>query len=616
MKKLLALFLSLAIVLTLVGCGDNHTPSTDPTDAPTIPTTDPSTAVTDAPTDPPHFHEYQISDTIGASCTENGYTVYACSCGDTYQADETEALGHRYGEWVTVKESTEAEEGQAQRTCTVCGEAETRALAKLIPNHTHSYTEEVTKKATCSAEGIKTYTCSCGDTYTENIARAAHKYKDSITAATCTAGGYTTHTCNLCGYSYVDGKTDSTGHKWGKWVTTKEPTTTSTGTAERTCSNCGTKETKTLDKLIENHTHSYTETVTKAAACTEDGVKTFTCSCGSSYTENVTKLGHSYTSQVTEPTCTAGGYTTHTCSRCSNSYKDSATSAKGHSYTSKTTTAATCTTDGVKTYTCSTCSNTYTEAIAKLGHNYNSIVTKPTCTTDGYTTHTCSRCNNSYKDSTVSATGHVNTTTVTEGGYKTVTCNDCGVVISKTAVSTGHTCTWVTKNLAEAAKADVAAGYYDFAQYTTYTDWNVQVCSGCGLIDEDTIEFAYSDYQAASIMLGYVNELRASVGVSALELDTTLIELAKIRAKEASVNFSHYIGATYTNASENLHHGKYNIYDQYVSWYNSSGHYQNMISSNHVYFGYAMYRTDTGAPYGAQLFWSASDRLIYLDSVG
>ena len=42
--------------------------------------------------------------------------------------------------------------------------------------HTHSYTSKVTKAATCTAAGTKTYTCSCGDSYTETIKATGHKF--------------------------------------------------------------------------------------------------------------------------------------------------------------------------------------------------------------------------------------------------------------------------------------------------------------------------------------------------------------------------------------------------------------------------------------------------------
>ena len=42
------------------------------------------------------------------------------------------------------------------------------------------------------------------------------------------------------------------------------------------------------------HGHSYSAWVSKEATCTEQGVKTYRCSCGSSYTEAIPALGHAW----------------------------------------------------------------------------------------------------------------------------------------------------------------------------------------------------------------------------------------------------------------------------------------------------------------------------------
>lgn len=47
--------------------------------------------------------------------------------------------------------------------------------------HTHSYTSVVTRQATCTVAGEKTYTCSCGDSYTENLGTVAHDYSVPVT---------------------------------------------------------------------------------------------------------------------------------------------------------------------------------------------------------------------------------------------------------------------------------------------------------------------------------------------------------------------------------------------------------------------------------------------------
>ena len=48
----------------------------------------------------------------------------------------------------------------------------------------------------------------------------------------------------------------------------------------------------------ELHTHQYTSSITKQAACASDGVRTYTCSCGFSYTEAIPATGHDYVDGV------------------------------------------------------------------------------------------------------------------------------------------------------------------------------------------------------------------------------------------------------------------------------------------------------------------------------
>ena len=80
----------------------------------------------------------------------------------------------------------------------------------------HSYDNgRITTDPTCTATGVKTYTCTaCGFTKTESVNALGHSYKSVVTAPTCTAGGYTTYTCGTCGNSYVDGATEATGHSY------------------------------------------------------------------------------------------------------------------------------------------------------------------------------------------------------------------------------------------------------------------------------------------------------------------------------------------------------------------------------------------------------------------
>ena len=118
--------------------------------------------------------------------------------------------------------------------------------------HTHSYTYTVTTPATCGAKGLKTGTCSCGQTVTEPIPMTGkHTWNNgTITKqATCATAGIKTITCTVCGQTKTE-NIDATGnHSWNAGVVTKEPTTTATGVKIYTCNVCGKTKTETIPKL-------------------------------------------------------------------------------------------------------------------------------------------------------------------------------------------------------------------------------------------------------------------------------------------------------------------------------------------------------------------------------
>lgn len=70
-----------------------------------------------------------------------------------------------------------------------------------LVEHEHEYKSKVTKKATCTKKGIRTYTCECGDTYTKAIAKASHSYTSKVTEATTSKNGKVVKTCRNCGYN-------------------------------------------------------------------------------------------------------------------------------------------------------------------------------------------------------------------------------------------------------------------------------------------------------------------------------------------------------------------------------------------------------------------------------
>lgn len=193
-----------------------------------------------------HVHSY-MDNVVTPTCTEGGYTVYTCACGDSYRDSETAPAGHTWGDWVTTVQPTARQEGAKQRQCLYCDAEETQTLAKLSADHVHSYTVK-TVAATCTTEGYTLYTCGCGSSYRDNIVAASgHRFTDTVVAPTCTVGGYTAHTC-ACGYSYKDAQT-AAGHSWSDWVVTKEATKDAEGMKERACKRCGQTQQATIDKL-------------------------------------------------------------------------------------------------------------------------------------------------------------------------------------------------------------------------------------------------------------------------------------------------------------------------------------------------------------------------------
>ncbi len=212
-----------------------------------------------------------------------------------------------------------------------------------------------------------------------------------------------------------------------------------------------------LEELKDPHTHSFTGTVTKAATCTAEGVKTFTCECGEgTYTEKIPATGHSYDKGiVTLPTCTAEGYTTYTCSSCKHSYNADTIKAKGHTEVKDKAVAATCTKTGLtEGKHCSVCGTVLTaqSVVPATGHNMKETAkaVAATCTTNGKTAvFTCSNnCGTTTGGTVVSATGHnmketakaVEPTCTVNGKTAVLTCaNNCGKTEGGTTVlATGH----------------------------------------------------------------------------------------------------------------------------------------------------------------------------------
>lgn len=389
-----------------------------------------------------HQHK-EVRNAKKATCTEDGYT------GDTYCTDcntklefgtVINKLGHTWDNGVITKEATETEEGVKTYTCKTCGETKT----EKIPVASHHWDQgTITKKATCTENGEKTYYCTdadCNKTYVETIPATGHQHtelRDKKTA-TCGEDGYSGDLyCKDCGQLISKGAVvKATGHSWDSGKVTEVATCKKEGTKTYTCKNCGETKTESIPKTE----HQWNDgEVTKEATCAEEGVKTYTCSiCKDTKAEVIPKKEHSFDEGKIqkEATCTEDGLKIYTCKACGET-KEEVLKATGHQHTElRNEKKATCTEEGYTgdTY-CTDCGELIKKGSVteKAGHNWEvTSEEKATCEKDGSKTYTCADCKGT-KTETISATGHkfdswnaVKAQSIYSGAVQERICNACG----------------------------------------------------------------------------------------------------------------------------------------------------------------------------------------------
>lgn len=205
-----------------------------------------------------HKHDYTFSIKKPATCTESGIMLYTCKDNDDSYEEEIPATGHQHTELRNVSEATCAQEGYTGDTyCKDCGTK--LSLGEAIAKTDHTWDAgKITKAATDTESGIKTYTCTkCNTTRTEEIPATGEHPNIEIRgakSATCLEEGYTGDTyCKDCGIKLSSGTViPSTGHgtKITKFV--KEATYTQEGyTGDIYCQDCGVllEEGRVLAKL-------------------------------------------------------------------------------------------------------------------------------------------------------------------------------------------------------------------------------------------------------------------------------------------------------------------------------------------------------------------------------
>lgn len=198
-----------------------------------------------------HKHTYTSSVKKKPTCTELGTMLYVCNdCDDSYE-EEIPATGHLHTELRNVKEANCAQEGyDGDIYCKDCNEK--LSSGKVIAKSSHTWNAgEVTKNATCTLYGVKTYTCTiCKEVRTEEIPATGHQHSEirNVAAATCDKEGYTGDTyCKDCNAKIVSGKTvPRTEHSWDAGKITAEATSNKKGTKTYICVKCGATKTEEI----------------------------------------------------------------------------------------------------------------------------------------------------------------------------------------------------------------------------------------------------------------------------------------------------------------------------------------------------------------------------------
>ena len=201
------------------------------------------------------------------------------------------ALEHDWSEWKVTKTPTCVSEGESERVCKRDA-SHTETVKEAADPYAHkwgkaSYTwsddySEVTAERICQND--KTHK------QTENVQTISEVTK----AATCTKKGKITYTATFK-ETHDDGfvfetqekKADipATGHDWGEWVVTKEPTEKQKGEEIRTCKN-DPSHTEKRDIPEKDHQHRPKKMEEKDSVNAKDGnIDCWVCDCGRYFTD-------------------------------------------------------------------------------------------------------------------------------------------------------------------------------------------------------------------------------------------------------------------------------------------------------------------------------------------
>ena len=305
-----------------------------------------------------HVHDYEESIETKATCYRAGRLKYTCEdCGDVYYVDVM-STGHVAGDWEVSRKATAGADGLRVKKCIYCDEIVAQesvpyadASAGASPGaggeggnaasgpHVHQYAANTEREPSCTLAGLRKYTCECGNFYTEMIPALGHVATDWEVAAapTTTKMGTEQRTCSVCGVlldsrpvnkltSTPAASADASGNSQ---TSSSAAPNASGGNGQSQASNAPDSN---ASPSASGHSHEYQSYILKHPTCTQEGIRSFICGCGSSYAESIERdlNSHTYRATIIPATSATQGYTVYTCVRCNYSYVDNYTPALGN----------------------------------------------------------------------------------------------------------------------------------------------------------------------------------------------------------------------------------------------------------------------------------------------
>jgi len=420
-------------------------------------------------------HEY-VRTVTAPTCTENGYTTYACACGYSYVGDETASHGHTVELWNEGSSALyDADTCKHAVTytgaCAVCGAPQQKT--EYVEKHAWTYPVKEGFAANCQSDGKKLQLCKNEDCRYHSVAKDEIPYSapdehlwvlddeqtiDGMTSYHC-ENGVCTAKKNVVSTSGTSASVPSTSvgaldevSLGNAQIGFDEGIKNALGESGSDVEiSAGTLEGSERESAIENAAL----TPEQKALLGEKEIYDFTLST----TENVSDLGGTATIRIpytlsgedpdniivwyisqgeltAVPATWADGYVTFTTTHFSYYVATTISPSqlceylKAHDLTNVHTVLPTCTTSG---YTvCLRCGKQVEDSrTAPLGHDWHAtVISERDCTTSGVTKYECARCDVAYQ-TLAGATGHYyavkdqSNATCARSGYVTCGCIYC-----------------------------------------------------------------------------------------------------------------------------------------------------------------------------------------------